>query len=131
MYCRKLLLTYRTKVDSTKHHELNLTVSTEPAPNSIDLISEHTKLLVPWQHKLHNMCLKLLSTSQSRGETKMDNAALTFSSDTRFRSGTPDETSFITDHLFQSRYQSISISPGEGTLIFFAMVVKSPQVCHL
>lgn len=38
----------------------------------------------------------------------MDIAVFAFSSDTRFQSGTPDETSFITDHLFQSRYHRIS-----------------------
>lgn len=125
VYCRNLLLTHRTKADSTKHHKLNLMVSAESAPCSSGIINEHTKLLlVQRQHKLHNMCLKLFSPSQIRGETKMDSAVFTFSSDTRFQSGTPDETTFITDHLLQSRYQSRSIST-------FAIVVKSPQVCHL
>lgn len=61
-YCRNFLL-----ADSTKHHALNLRVSTESAPNGIDLIIKHTKLLlVQSQHKLHNMFPKLFSTSQTR-----------------------------------------------------------------
>lgn len=61
VYCRNVLPAHRTTADSTKHHEPNGTARTKPGPNSADLISEPTKLLlVQCQHKLHNMCRSYL-----------------------------------------------------------------------